>query len=107
MIVADAVVCDPSTLPWTRDRPPAETRHSLLRAYGATARQVARAEPSLVFARHHPDPRVLVMGRSRRAACTATRCIIQKCVMRAPGLCRTFIRATTTRTSASFSRSST
>ena len=56
------VVCDPSQLPWTRDRPPAETRHSLLRAYGANAfKSLARSHP-LVFARHHPDLCVLEDG---------------------------------------------
>ena len=56
------VVCDPSALPWTRDRPPAETRHSLLRAYGANAfKSLARSHP-LVFARHHPDLCVLEDG---------------------------------------------
>ena len=49
------VVCDPSRLPWTRDRPPTETRHSLLRAYGANAfKSLARSHPR-VFERHHPD----------------------------------------------------
>ncbi len=56
------VVCDPSQLPWTRERPPAETRHSLLRAYGANAfKSLARSHP-LVFERHHPDLRVLEDG---------------------------------------------
>ena len=56
------VVCDPSLLPWTRDRPPAETRHSLLRAYGANAfKSLARSHP-LVFERHHPDLCVLEDG---------------------------------------------
>ena len=49
------VVCDASALPWTRERPPPEQRHSLLRAYGANAfKSLARSHP-LVFARHHPD----------------------------------------------------
>ena len=43
------VVCDPSLLPWTRDRPPAETRHRLLRAYGANAfKSLARSRPPRV-----------------------------------------------------------
>ena len=49
------VVCDPSLLPWTRDRPEPEKRHSLLRAYGANAfKSLARSHPR-VFERHHPD----------------------------------------------------
>ena len=56
------VVCDPSLLPWTRDRPEPEKRHSLLRAYGANAfKSLARSHP-LVFARHHPDLCVLEDG---------------------------------------------
>jgi len=49
------VVVDASALPWTRERPAAAVRHSLLREYGANAfKSLARSHP-LVFARHHPD----------------------------------------------------
>ena len=99
------VVCDPSLLPWTRDRPPAETRHSLLRAYGANAfKSLARSHP-LVFERHHPDL-MCSRGRDGRGPRRRAQRPISSVVLasratllrRRPD--RHSLRATTTRTSA-------